>query len=137
MDERYGRRHEKQEKQEKGEKNEKGKGGDITGALTGGLILIWLGVTFFLQENSYIPSADWWAYFLLGIGVILILQGLLRYSTTRRPFFGLFIGGGVLVLIGLSSIQAVSADLWPLILVVLGAAIMLSAVTGRRRRPPP
>ncbi len=128
---------EKQEKGEKGEKNEKGRGGDITGAVTGGLILIWLGVTFFLQENNYIASGNWWAYFLMGIGAILILQGFLRYAMNRRPILGSFIGGAVVFLIGFAFVQGVVANLWPLILVVIGAAVLLSAVVGRQRRPAP
>ncbi len=131
------RRHEKGEKGEKNEKNEKGKGGDLTGAITGGLILIWLGVTFFLSQNNYISSGNWWAYFLIGIGAILIIQGVLRFGTSRRPIFGSFIGGVVLIIIGSSAVQGFTADLWPLILVAIGAAVMLSAVVGRRRRPAP
>ena len=68
----------------KHEKNEKGRGGDITGPLTGGLILIWLGVTFFLQQNGYIASDNWWAYFLTGIGAILIIQGAMRFAKSRN-----------------------------------------------------
>jgi hypothetical protein len=135
-----GRRHEKQEKHEKGEKgekNEKGRGGDLTGPITGGLILIWLGVTFFLQENNYISSSNWWAYFLMGIGAILIFQGLLRYAASRRPFIGSFIGGAVVFVIGFAFVQGVNADLWPLVLVAIGAAVLLSAVAGRQRRPAP
>jgi len=139
-DEYWRHRHEKQEKQEKrekGEKNEKGRGGDITGAITGGLILIWLGVTFFLQENGYIASGNWWAYFMIGIGAILILQGLLRYAMSRRPFIGSLIGGAVVLIIGLAFVQGFSANLWPLILVAIGLAILLSAGVGRQRRPAP
>ena len=133
----YRHRHEKQEKQEKGEKNEKGREGDVTGAITGGLILIWLGVTFFLQENNYISSGNWWAYFLMGIGAILILQGLLRYAMSRRPFVGSFIGGAVVFVIGLAFVQGLSVNLWPLILVAIGVALLLSAGVGRQRRPAP
>jgi zinc-ribbon domain len=137
----YGRhRHEKQEKQEKGEKsekNEKGRGGDMSGALAGGMILIWLGVTFFLQENGYISSSNWWAYFLMGIGAILIIQGVMRYATSRRPFVGQFIGGAVVFVIGLAFVQGFNVDLWPLILVAIGVAVLLSAGVGRQRRPAP
>lgn len=128
---------EKQEKQEKGEKNEKGRGGDITGAITAGLILIWLGVTFFLQENNYISSGNWWAYFLMGIGGILMLQGALRYAMSRRPLIGSFIGGAVVFIIGLAFVQGFTANLWPLFLVAIGVAILLSAGAGRQRRPAP
>ncbi len=131
-----GRRHEKQEKQEKQEKSEKGRGGDVTGPVTAGLVLIWLGLTFYLQENGYFPAGDWWAYFLMGMGAIFILQGGLRFVMNRRPFIGSFIAGAALVVIGFSFIQGV-ANLWPLILVVIGVAIMLSAFSARRRRPTP
>jgi hypothetical protein len=130
-------RHEKEEKREKNEKNEKGRGGDITGAVTGGLILIWLGVTFFLSENNYFPAGNWWAYFLMGIGAILIIQGVLRYGMSRRPFIGSFIGGAIIFIIGLAFAQNFSVDLWPLFLVAIGVVILLSAVVGRQRRPAP
>jgi hypothetical protein len=132
-----GSRYEKQEKHEKHEKNEKGRGGERTGAIIGGLILIWLGVTFFLQENNYISSGNWWAYFLMGIGAIVILQGILSYTTSRRPFIGSFIGGAVIFIIGLAFVQGFNGDLWPLFLVAIGVAILLSAVAGRQRRPAP
>jgi zinc-ribbon domain len=137
------RRYEKQEKQEKKEKGEKGeKGGRSTtsgliGAIVGGLILVWLGVTFYLQQIGYLTS-DWWAYFVAGIGVILILQGGLLYATGRRVFYGPFIGGVILFLIGLGFIANYNIGFfWPLIFVVIGAAIILSAFVGRRRRPMP
>jgi len=125
------------EKQEKNEKNEKGRGGDISGAITGGLILIWLGVAFFLQENNYISSGNWWAYFLIGLGAIVILQGLLRYGMNRGSFIGSFIGGAVILVIGLAFVQGFSVNLWPLILVAIGAAILFSVAAGRQRRPAP
>jgi ribosomal protein L40E len=134
------RRHEKQEKQEKqekGEKNEKGRGGDLTGAVTGGMILIWLGLIFFLSQNNYITSGNWWAYLLMGIGAILIIQGVIRFGMSRRPFIGSFIGGTVLLIIGFSSVQGFTADLWPLVLVAIGVAVLLSAIVGRQRRPAP
>lgn len=74
---------------------------------------------------------------MMGIGAILILQGVLRFAMSRRPFIGTFIGGAVLLIIGFSSVQGFSANLWPLILVAIGAAVMLSATLGRRRRPAP
>lgn len=133
-------RHEKQEKQEKREKNEKqekGRGGSIVGPIIGGLILIWLGVTYFLEQSHYLPSDTWWAYFITGIGVILIGYGVLGYASARRPYFGPIIGGVVLVLIGLGSVTTWNFSFWPLIFVVLGLVILLSAFTARRRTPTP
>jgi hypothetical protein len=135
------RRNEKGEKGEKnekgGEKGEKGSGGRaIIGPLIGGGILIWLGITFYLQQIGYV-SGNWWALFILGIGVLLVLQGLLFYGRSHRPFYGPFIGGGILIIIGLSSYYNSIDSLWPLILVVIGIAVLASAFGYRRRTPPP
>lgn len=131
-------RNEKREKNEKGEKHEKGRGGDISGAITGGLILVWLGISFYLAQSGYAGWDRWWQIFLVGLGAILILQGLIRYAKTRRPFIGPIIGGAILMLIGLSFFEGTQVgNLWPLILVVIGIVVLLSAVAGRRRVPTP
>ena len=138
-DRRERRRQEKEEKSEKSEKGEKGEkgGGGIIGPIIGGGILIWLGISFYLQQIGYFPSGNWWAFFIVGIGLILILLGILLYSRSRRPVIGYFIGGGILVLIGLSFLYNSLGNLWPLILVLIGIAILASAFTARRRTPNP
>src|SRR5579862_6267959 len=73
------RRNEKGEKNEKNEKDEKGGGGAIIGPIIGGAILIWLGITFYLKQIGYL-TGNWWALFLVGVGIIIILQGVLIYS---------------------------------------------------------
>lgn len=129
-------KYEKQEKHEKNEKGEKGRGGSIIGPVIGGLILIWLGLTFYLQQVGALPSENWWAYFVMGIGIIIILQGALLYSRHRRPIYGPFIGGAILFLVGFSFVYNVWSDFWPLIIVVIGIAILLSAI-ARSRTPAP
>ena len=139
----YRRRHEKQEKNEKNEKGEKGekggKGFGIIGPVVGGLILVWLGVTFFLAQNGTLVWSNWWAYFIAGIGAILILQGILMFGLSRRTFYGPFIGGAILLLIGLSYLANIYswANFWPLILVIIGVVVLISAFVGRRRSPTP
>lgn len=132
------RRNEKGEKGEKNEKGEKGgeSGGAVIGPLIGGAILIWLGLTFYLQQLGYL-GGNWWALFIVGIGIILILQGFLLYGRSHRPFFGPFIGGAILIIIGLSAYYNSVNNLWPLILVVIGLAVLASAFGYRRRTPPP
>jgi hypothetical protein len=76
------RRGEKSEKSEKGEKHEKGEKGEkhelgFLGPLIGGLILIFLGVAAFVGMEY--PHYDWrWvsAFFLLLIGVIVIIAAI-------------------------------------------------------------
>jgi hypothetical protein len=141
--ERRNEKREKGEKHEKGEKGEKGREGDIAGALTGGLILIWLGITFYFAQVKFtfgtqtVTWTDWWGYFLLGLGVILIVQGLIRYAQHRYAWMGSFIGGAVVAVIGFASISQNMADFWPLIFVIIGIAVLASAVFGRRRMPSP
>jgi len=136
-EQRRNEKQEKQEKHEKSEKGEKGAGGTIIGPIIGGAILIWLGLSFYLQQINYFPSGNWWAFFVVGLGIIIILQGVLLYSRSRRPFFGPFIGGAVLVIVGLSFLYGSLSNFWPLILVVIGIAILASAFGARRRNPAP
>ena len=132
-------KHEKYEKQEKREKNEKGRGGDLAGALTGGLILILLGILFYMSQAGIAPITwgNFWEYFLIGLGAILIVQGLVRYAERGHLFPGNFIGGFVLLVIGLAFVSSNSLSLWPLILVVLGIGAIVSAFVGRARVPRP
>jgi hypothetical protein len=132
-------RYEKYEKNEKLEKGEKGRGrAAIVGPITGGLISIWLGATFYLQQENLLPSDNWWAYFLAGIGAIIILQGILQYALTQRGFYGSFIGGAILLILGIAFIYNYNFSFfWPLVLVVIGIAVLASAFTARRNRPIP
>jgi hypothetical protein len=132
----YGGRREKREKMEKDEKSEKSTGGDWVAALAGGLVLIWLGVSYSLEQRDYLPGDLWWAYFLVGVGVILLLQGLVMYGTGRRGL-GPITGGAVAIAVGIAFIENRQADLWPVLLVILGIAVIIAGISSRRRVPTP
>jgi hypothetical protein len=139
---RHYEKYEKQEgreKEEKREKQEKGRGGDLAGALTGGFILILLGVLLYYATvgTTAINYGNFWQYFLIGLGAIIILQGIVRYAERRTPYIGSFIGGAVLMILGFAFVSSANFVFWPLILVVLGLAIIASAFTARRRTPVP
>jgi len=141
VERRYAReeKHEKREKGEKEEKREKEeKSGDKTGALVGGLILIWLGISLYLVQARRIGWDEWWPYFLIGIGVILIVQATVRYSTVRYkgPAIGSLIGGAMLLIIGLAGIVGMK-EWWPFILIAIGVVVILAGVTARARTPKP
>jgi hypothetical protein len=131
---------EKHEKHEKHEKNEKNGPQGRLGPLVGGLILIWLGLTFFLEQSGYLNGAVWWAYFLSGVGAILILQGVVLYSRGRIGA-GPIVGGAFALLIGISFITSaefnLSDRLWPLLLVALGVFVLVGGLASRRRVPSP
>jgi hypothetical protein len=136
------RRYEKEEKHEKAEKEEKREKGekheDRTGPIVGGLILILLGVTFFLAQAGVLAWRHWWGYFLLGIGIVLLILAALRFGTTtyRGPVTAPLIGGLVLVFIGIAAIADISRW-WPLAIIGLGIAVVVSALSTYRRTPMP
>jgi hypothetical protein len=133
------RRHHREEKQEKEEKREKGeKSGDRTGPLTGGLILIWLGISLFLAQTHYIDWTTWWPFFLIGIGVILIVQAVIRFSSSqhRAPAMGFLIGGTVLLIIGLAGVMGMN-DWWPFVLIAIGLMVIFGGMRARSRTPRP
>ena len=136
-------RHEKGEKHEKREKNEKGEKsvhGGMLGPIVGGLILIWLGTAFFLEQNGNLPSDIWWAYFISGVGIILIVEGAYIYSRGHVGI-GPLIGGAFLTFAGLSAISThnytIPSQLGALAIVVMGVLVLVVGLTFRRRVPAP
>ncbi len=83
-EEKYEKR-EKREKGEKGEKREKGEFGFI-GPLIGGLVLIFLGLAFYLERTGAINAGYLWAFFLVIIGVIIILGAVYGSVMTSRRY---------------------------------------------------
>jgi hypothetical protein len=96
--------------------------------LTGGLILILLGVLFLLTEMGRIPWADWWAWFLVGLGAIFLLEALLRAFSVegRCGISGRLTAGLILALIGGSHLLGLM-EWWPLILIAVGIGVLVSA----------
>jgi uncharacterized membrane protein YhhN len=93
------------------------------------------GTFLFLATQGYIKWEDWWAYFLLGLGVVFIAEALARQAVPeyRRPILGRLIAGLVLICIGASNIYGLR-EWWPLIIVVVG--ILLLAYGWQRLRKP-
>ena len=129
---------------EKAEKQEKG-AEDKTGPVVGGLVLILLGVTFLLAQSGllreWVTLRNWWAYFLFGLGCILVLQGLLKSVTTtyKGPAAGSLIGGAILSVIGLFFILGEEASWrvwWPFLLIVIGLIVIISGLTVVVKRTP-
>lgn len=93
-----------------------------------GLILISLGLLFFLSANNLIT--EWWKYFLLSLGGIFILDAFLRHLALKEKFFGgRFVAGIIILAIGLFSLFQFQ-NLWPLILIIIGLAIILKGLFG-------
>ena len=79
---------EKHEKGEKGEKHEKGGYGWL-GPLIGGVILIIIGLVSYLELTNVLTPLTrqmLWAFFIIIVGVLLLLGAIYAMSTARRRY---------------------------------------------------
>jgi hypothetical protein len=98
----------------------------------GGLVLILVGSIFLLAQMDRISWTHLWAYFLVGLGAILIVTGLLGIGGRGRGLTrGRFIGGVVLIVIGAANIIGLHVW-WPYLLNVLGLVLVVSALFPHR-----
>lgn len=109
---------------------------DRLSAMTGGLVLILLGVTFFLAQNEVLGVRwdNFWGVFLIGLGGILLLQALLRVLGlgTRSRILEQLIGGVVLIAIGTIPFVGIEwAKWWPLALIALGIVLLVEQFQRR------
>jgi hypothetical protein len=96
----------------------------------GGLVLILIGSIFLLAQMDRISWGHLWAYFLVGLGAILIVTGFLGIGG-RGPTRGRFIGGVVLIVIGAANIIGLNVW-WPYLLIVIGLVLVISALFSHR-----
>src|SRR4030042_1063786 len=101
---------------------------DYRPKVTGGLILILLGVLFLLTEMDRISLAGWGAYFLVGLGGVFLIEALLRASSAegRRGLGGRLVAGLILVIIGGAHLIGFE-EWWPLVLIAVGIVVLISA----------
>ena len=110
---------------------------DPIGAVIGALVLIWLGLVMLAAQNPEllrlgpfsVTWVNWWAFFIGGVGALLILQGLLRAVTAyHRGITGSLIWGVVLLLIGLTGIFPGMnlQQFWPFALIALGLGLLFT-----------
>jgi hypothetical protein len=118
---------------------------DPLGTLIWAIILIWAGLVW-LANNfglldqirfrfSKLPveipfKTEVWTIFFLGAGVILLIEVLIRLTVPeyRRPVLGTFILAVIFFGIGIGNWGLI----WPLVLIVIGAVILLRGVFGQR-----
>ena len=101
--------------------------------ITGGLILILLGVLFLLTETGKIGWVDWWAYFLVGLGGIFLLEAFVRAFSPegRKGAGGKVIAGLILIAIGGAHLIGLE-HWWPLILIAVGVGVLVSGLIRRK-----
>ncbi|MEW6142595.1 MAG: hypothetical protein AB1597_05475 [Chloroflexota bacterium] len=94
--------------------------------LFAGLVLILLGVLLLFQTQGWFTWNDWWKYLLLGLGVIFVVDALVRLSqpVPRPRWGGRLVVGLVLLLVGLIFVAGFG-QWWPLILVIIGVGVIV------------
>jgi fatty acid desaturase len=107
---------------------------DPFSAIFFGLIVLSAGILFLLAAQGYIYWSDWWMYFLICLGSILIIETFVRWSVPvyRKPGAGRIIIGLVLIVIGTASLTA--AVIWPWIIIIVALGIIIFGIT-RGRKP--
>jgi hypothetical protein len=108
----------------------------IDGKVSGGILMAWLGGSFFLKEMSLFSGQLWWPVFSAGIGILLILRGVMIYESTKywSNDKGAFIGGAFFIFLSLLSFVefASLANWWPVVIVILGISISRRELGLRR-----
>ncbi|MGH9363674.1 MAG: LiaI-LiaF-like domain-containing protein [Thermoanaerobaculia bacterium] len=103
----------------------------LTGRLVAGLIILGLGVLFLLDNLEIIDAGrlrDWWPALLIGIGV----SHLLSRDSGRRGWGMVFVAaGGFFLLRNFHIVQWRWREVWPFLLVLLGASLVWRSL----RRP--
>jgi hypothetical protein len=131
----YEEDHENEHYEEEEPRIEKKRGKDLHSTLFFGLVVILAGVLLFLKFQGILEWGDWWAYFLLGTGCILMIDAIVSCAshTHRKLIFGKVFWGLILICIGACKAYGLKGW-WPLLIVVVGVLIIVSGFE-RARRP--
>jgi hypothetical protein len=89
-----------------------------------GLLLVLLGVLFALEQAGTLTGDAWWQVLLIGLGAILIINGLVRYRFYRWGSYTSLTFGTILVIIGALLVLGFS-QWWPIVLIAAGAILLL------------
>ncbi len=116
-----------------GNHRERGFRDDPLRGLFWGLLLILVGVLFFVNQQGYVEWDTLWKYLLIGLGAIFIIDGLTRSFHPSYPSTGLskYIPGIILILVGIAFLFNFS-QWWPLILIAVGVLLLISILARRR-----
>jgi hypothetical protein len=100
-----------------------------------GLLLIVLGVLLFAATRDWISWDIWWKYFLIGLGVVFLIDAGVHYlnSDSRHAFNGKIVPGVILIFVGIAFLYGFD-QWWPAVLIAGGVAILLGIFFRRSIR---
>jgi hypothetical protein len=98
-------------------------------------LLILAGMVFLAENFNVLPKVagrevESWVWILFGAGVLVLLEAAVRLASPdyRLPTTGRFIWGGMLMLIAVGLAIGNFDVVWPLVLVIIGLAILLRGI---------
>lgn len=106
-------------------------------AVFGGLVVVLIGSVLYMAASGVTTLVTWsnfWAYFLLGLGVLLLIKGFatLLIRPARHKAYGDIQGGLILGLIGGAFVTLLSGGdwsaNWPIFLVIIGGVIVVVGI---------
>jgi hypothetical protein len=85
-----------------------------------------------LQTQRVLRGGDFGGFFLMGIGVILLLRGFIAYQQKvgKDDGFGYLAGGGIMILIG-AGIAFNIRDWWAFLIIGIGLLIVGRGLSDR------
>ena len=114
---------------------------DPVNAVTWAALFIWAGLVLLADTTGWGHDTfpTWWnawAVIFTGAGIIILLSALVRLliPVYRRNIAGGLIPGAIFLGIGLSWLNDWKLDvIWPVILIVIGLAIILGGIFRKRK----
>jgi hypothetical protein len=100
-----------------------------------GILLIYLGVLFFLVEFDILYSDEWFAFFIFGLGVLMVGDYLLRHfsESLRTASMAKLIFGILFIVLSANHLFYLN-EWWPLLLVAVGLLMVWSSFRKREAR---
>ena len=100
------------------------------------VVLIWAGLVFWLDSLGNLPAVgegSVWSWIFLGAGAYGLLAALVRQISASLvvPKSKDYFWAGLFVIIGLAGLTSWNIT-WPLILILVGVAVLGGALLGRR-----
>lgn len=107
---------------------------DPVSTILAGVFIILLGLLLFLASQGILAWDSWWQYLIIGLGIILLIDSIIRYR--KESYAGFRIGRliAALVLIGIGIAFLLGKIIWwPLVIVLIGVIIVIGGLLRPRQ----
>lgn len=105
------------------EVHEKWRADPLGGVFFGLFLIVVAGIYLFRDQ---LPKEPWWAWIIIGIGCIFLLETVVRsvIPQYKRPSLGRALWGVIFIAIGLGFAYEFQ-DLWPALIIVVGVIVLI------------